>query len=89
MEGENSHRRHIPQHKVSNKENLNILYYNARSLVPKLDELALLIETHNPDIVCIVETWLSDDILDSEISFPGSMYIVLIVIDMVEELHCI
>ena len=71
MEGESSHRRHIPQHKVSNKENLNILYYNARSLVPKLDELALLIETHNPDIVCIVETWLSDDILDNEISFPG------------------
>ena len=30
-----------------------------------------MIETHNPDIVCIVETWLSDDILDSEICFPG------------------
>ncbi len=62
-------------HKVSGgmliNDSLNILYYNARSLVPKLDELALLIDTHNPDVVCIVETWLSDDIPDTEIGFPG------------------
>ena len=33
-------------------------------------------------LICMhfTQTWLSDDILDSEISFPGSMYIVLIII---------
>ena len=26
---------------------------------------------NNPDIVCIVETWLSSEILDSEVALPG------------------
>ena len=33
----------------------------------KLDNLAAECVTYNPDIVCIVESWLSDDILDNEI----------------------
>ncbi len=49
----------------------DILYYNAHSLVPILDELVLLVDTHNPDMVCIAETWLSDDIRDTEIDIPG------------------
>ena len=56
---------------VNNCNNLKILYYNARSILPKHDELRLVVEVHNPDIVCIVETWLSPDILDSEISLSG------------------
>ena len=47
---------------------LSIFYFNARSLFPKLDELKLLCVTHSPDIVCITETWLSSDILDSELN---------------------
>lgn len=41
---------------------------NARSLVPKMDELKLPCATYEPTAVCIVETWLSDDIPDAEIS---------------------
>lgn len=47
------------------------MYFNACSLIPKLDELALLIETYNPDIVCIVETWLDASVSDNEINFAG------------------
>ena len=48
-----------------------MFYFNARSLFPKLDELKLLCVNHSPDIVCITETWLSHDILDSELNLSG------------------
>ena len=47
---------------------LRIIYYNARSLLPKLDELRAVTEAENLDIVCIVETWLSNEISDSELT---------------------
>ena len=54
-----------------NTGTLSILYFNARSLIPKFDELCLLVETHQPDIVCIVETWLDPNFSDNEIHLPG------------------
>ena len=48
-----------------------ILYYNARSLLPKLDNLILAIDIFKPHIICIVETWLSSEITDCKISIPG------------------
>ena len=56
---------------VNNSNNLSILYYNARSILPKHDELCLVVDVNNPDIICIVETWLSSEILDSEVTLPG------------------
>ncbi len=50
---------------------LSILYFNARSIVPKFDELCAVVEVNNPDIICIVETWLDTSILDSEVALPG------------------
>ena len=50
----------------SNK--LTILYYNARSVLPKLSELQVLAVTYSPSIICIVETWLCSDIMDCEVS---------------------
>ena len=38
--------------------------FNAQSLLPKMD-------TQNSHIVCIVETWLSNDISDNEVSLEG------------------
>ena len=32
---------------------------------------ACAMEAHNPDVICIVETWLCADVLDSEIALPG------------------
>ena len=54
-----------------NAGTLSILYFNALSLIPKFDELCLLVETHQPDIVCIVEIWLDHNISDNEIHLPG------------------
>jgi len=40
---------------INSGNNLSILYFNARSIVPKYDELCVVVEANNPDIVCIVE----------------------------------
>ena len=50
---------------------LNILYYNARSILPKLDDLILSVKLHNPHVICITESWLSNDISDNELSLTG------------------
>lgn len=50
---------------------LNILYYNARSLLPKMDELRVLVDMQQPHIVSIVETWLSSEISDNELFLQG------------------
>ena len=42
-----------------------------RSLLPKIDNLRSICTLYSPDIVCIVETWLDDTILDSEIAIQG------------------
>ena len=49
----------------------NIIYYNARSLLPKMDELAAIMEAQSPDLICKVETWLSPEVSSSEISLSG------------------
>ena len=38
---------------------------NARSLCNKAAEFELFVNTHNPDIVCVVETWLHNNLPDS------------------------
>ena len=50
---------------------LSVLYYNARSLFPKLDDLRANVMLQKPHVVCIVETWLSEDITNHEISLSG------------------
>jgi len=65
MEGENS------QMANSQLDSVTILYYNARSLIPKIDELSVLCALQNPGIVCVVETWLGPNVADSELSIPN------------------
>ena len=45
--------------------NISIYYFNVRSIHPKLEDQHGLVEVHSPSIICIVESWLSEDI-----SFP-------------------
>jgi len=35
---------------------MTIMYYNARSLIPKYDKLCVTMEAQNPDMICTVET---------------------------------
>ena len=51
--------------------NFSILYFNSRSLLPKLDELRLLCNLHHPDCICVVETWLDPEIFETEIEIQG------------------
>ena len=46
---------------------LSVICYNARSLIPKIDELRAIAEAKHPDIICIVESWLSNAIQDNEL----------------------
>ncbi len=46
------------------------MYFNARSIVNKLDELHLYIDDENPDIIGITETWLHEQITDTELNLP-------------------
>lgn len=55
----------------SSSKCLNILYFNARSILPKLDELKIVAEENNPDVVCITESWLCQEISNVEVSVPG------------------
>ena len=48
-----------------------ILYFNARSVLPKFDQLNLVVDVHHPHIICVVETWLCNDILDNELFISG------------------
>ena len=40
-------------------------------MFPKIDELIAPCSANTPDIVCLVETWLSGDVLDREVSIPN------------------
>ena len=49
----------------------SILLLNARSLLPKFDELKLFVYNSLPDIICVTETWLHRDIDSSLIYLCG------------------
>ena len=44
---------------------------NARSLIPKLDELYLTCRSSNPQIVVITESWLKNDVPNEQLVIPG------------------
>ena len=48
-----------------------IKHINAQSLIPKLDNIKLLIENEDLDMLCISDTWLQPNILDDLISIKN------------------
>ena len=57
---------------LSASKQLTALYYNAGSIrrLPKLDKLQVNVLLQKPDIICVVETWLSEDVMDNELLLP-------------------
>lgn len=53
------------------RDQVSVVYFNVRSLCPKIDNLRLICASLCPGFVCVVETWLSDEIDDSEICIQG------------------
>ena len=54
-----------------NRRYLSCLYTNARGYLNKFSEMELRCKTNPFDIVAITETWLTIDILDSELGLSG------------------
>ena len=51
---------------------LKIFSLNACSLLPKIESLKLLVEAEDLiAVICVIETWLSAEMLDAEISIQG------------------
>ena len=46
--------------KSDTKGNLSIIFFNAQSLLSKIDELSEFLDNSDPDIVGVVETWFDD-----------------------------
>ena len=54
-------------HYHCNKRQLTLININCQSITNKKGDLQSLIDTHNPDIICATETWLSKNHTDGEI----------------------
>ena len=45
--------------------------WNVRSIVPKIEEIDRISLIGNPELICICETWLNDNIDDPQIEISG------------------
>ena len=61
---QNTYANKIPIKTNKRSDHILIKHINAQSLIPKLDEIKLLIENENIDILCISEPWIQPNILD-------------------------
>ena len=50
---------------------LGFLHVNARSLLPKIDQIKVLVHSSNPEVLVITESWLKKNIPDSDIGIAG------------------
>ena len=46
-------------------------FCNARSILPNFDELLAICNVNNYDVICVVESWLSEDVSNDELFIPG------------------
>jgi hypothetical protein len=53
------------------KKGLHFLHLNARSLLPKLEEIKILAMNTNAAVMGITETWLDSSVTDTEIGIPN------------------
>ena len=56
---------------VFKKKGLHFLHLNARSLLPKIDQVKHLATSTQAAVIGVTETWLNSTVLDSEICIPG------------------
>ena len=61
MENQANNNDEVLQRNVMNsqsKGSIDLLFFNAQSLMSKIDELSIILQNRNPDIVGVVETWM-------------------------------
>lgn len=61
-----------------------MLHLNGRNLLPKLDDIDILINKTNPTCFCITVTWLNESVYDNEINIPNyaEIEIVMVVVSV-------
>ena len=57
--------------RLNSNSSISLLCTNVRSLLPKIDKLRAHCLAMCTDIVCVTETWLCPDIVNSEVDIPG------------------
>ena len=50
---------------------IKCLYINARSIMNKLNEFGVTVEELGPDVIGVTESWVTDQVLDSELAIGG------------------
>ena len=50
---------------------LKIGHLNVCSLIPKLNDVMMLLQDQQLDILCLTETWLTPDVMPEFLTFPG------------------
>ena len=60
-----------PGRRVLESSTLSVLFGNARSIFPKIEELRQRVQSCPPDVVAITESWLRTADSDSSLSLPG------------------
>ena len=58
----------LPSGQVSSYNFLSFLYFNATSIVNKIDHLKVILESNDYNVICITETWLKSFHCDSFIT---------------------
>ena len=61
----------IPNLLVISKHSLSILYTNVRSILNKINEINTTASILDPDIICLVETWLYPNISSGILNLTG------------------
>ena len=66
-------RQHVTCHNHCsiNSSELICVYFNAQSIMNKLDDLHVMVSSLQPDIIGISESWTNSNVLDSELSISG------------------
>ena len=62
---------HVETNKVTKSRLPKLALINARSLLPKVDELIANLSVNTVNLVAVTETWLKDDIEDNLVSIRG------------------
>ena len=62
---------HAQQTEQQPTRQLKLAHLNINHLMPSIDDVNVLLDTHKPDILCISETFLGDDVDSKFLIFPG------------------
>lgn len=54
-----------------NRNSMGFLHVNVRSLVPKMDQLKVWVESSNPHVLVLTETWLRNSVSYPDTSITG------------------